>query len=145
MHCYYLFYPGCSSISFLKSLVKENKEFNAENYLSALRWMLFIPFAITVVNSIVVGFCSFTDGLLFYLVITFPSVVIGSALGAAIFVLLKKFRIISFIILYLFILFIPVLEIYFNPQVYLYNPLFAYFPGTIYDEGLSVDLKLTLL
>ncbi len=42
------------------------------------------------------------------------------------------------------ILFISLLEIYFNPQVYLYNPLFAYFPGTIYDEGLSVDIKLTL-
>ena len=39
---------------------------------------------------------------------------------------------------------IPILEIYFNPQVYLYNPLFAYFPGTIYDEGITVDFNLTL-
>ncbi len=70
--------------------------------------------------------------------------IIGSALGTAIFVLVKKIRLISFIILYLSILLIAVLEIYFNPQVYLYNPIFAFFPGTIYDEGLSVDLKLTL-
>ncbi len=138
------FLSGLFSISFLKSLVKENRKFNVENYLSTLRWMLFLPFAISVVNSIIFGFCSFTDGLFFYLVLTFPSVIIGSALGSAIFVLIKKIRIISFIFLYLLILFIPVLEIYFNPQVYLYNPLFAYFPGTIYDEGLSVDLKLTL-
>ncbi len=137
------FLSGLFSISFLNSLVKENQKFNVESYLSALRWMLFLPFAISVLNSIIFGFCSFTDGLLFYLVITFPSLVIGSALGSAIFVSVKKFRIISFIILYLLILFIPVLEIYFNPQVYLYNPLLAYFPGTIYDEGLSVDLKLT--
>jgi len=137
------FLSGLFSISFFNSLVKENQKFNVENYLSALRWMLFLPFAISVLNSIIFGFCSFIDGLIFYLVITSPSVIIGSALGTAIFVSVKKFRIISFIILYLFILFIPVLEIYFNPQVYLYNPLFAYFPGTIYDEGLSVDLKLT--
>ena len=138
------FLSGLFSISFLKSLVKENRKFNVENYLSTLRWMLFLPFAISVINSFIYGFCSFTDGLFFYLVLTFPSVIIGSALGSAIFVLIKRLRIISFIFLYLLILFIPVLEIYFNPQVYLYNPLFAYFPGTIYDEGLSVNLKLTL-
>jgi len=138
------FLSGLFSISFLKSLVKENQKFSIENYLSALRWMIFVPFAISVINSMIFGFCSFTDGLLFYLVITFPSVVIGGALGSAIFFSVKKFRILSFVILYLMILFISAFEIYFNPQVFLYNPLFAYFPGTIYDEGLSVDSKLIL-
>jgi hypothetical protein len=138
------FLSGLFSISFLKSLVKENQKFNVENFISALRWMIFLPFAISVINSSIFGFCSFTDGLLFYLVITFPSVIIGSAIGTAIFVLIKKLKVISYVILYLLILLIPILEIYFNPQIYLYNPLFAYFPGTIYDEGLSVDVKLTL-
>ena len=135
---------GLFSISFLKSSVKENQKFELENYLSALRWMLFLPFAISVLNSIIFGFCSFTDGLLFYLVITFPSLIIGSSLGSATFIVFKKFRVILFLLFFLLILFISVLEIYFNPQVYLYNPLFAYFPGTIYDEGLSVDFKLIL-
>ncbi len=138
------FLSGIFSISFLTSCVKDNQKFNIENYLSALRWMLFLPFAISVLNSTIFGFCSFTDGLLFYLVITFPSLIIGSALGSAIFVSVKKFRIVSFLLIFLLILFISVLEIYINPQVYLYNPLFAYFPGTIYDEGLSVDFKLIL-
>ncbi len=138
------FLSGLFSISLLKSLVRENQKFNIENFLSALRWMIFLPFAISVVNSIIFGFCSFTDGLLFYLVITFPSVIIGSVIGISAYFLVNKFRVIAFIVFYLLILFIPVLEIYFNPQIYLYNPLFAYFPGTIYDEGLSVDLKLTL-
>jgi hypothetical protein len=106
--------------------------------------MIFLPFAISVVNSIIFGFCSFTDGLLFYLVITFPSVIIGSAIGTSTYFLVNKFRVTAFIVFYLLILFIPVLEIYFNPQIYLYNPLFAYFPGAIYDEGLSVDFKLIL-
>ena len=138
------FLSGLLSISYLKSLVKENQKFNVENFISALRWMIFLPFAISIVNSIIFGFCSFTDGLMFYIVITFPSVIIGSAIGSAIFVLIKKLKVISFVILYLLILLIPILEIYFNPQIYLYNPLFAFFPGTIYDEGLSVDLKITL-
>lgn len=135
---------GLFSISLLKSLHKENKKFSVADFISALRWMIFLPFTISIVKSIIFGFCSFTDGLLFYLVITFPSVLIGSAIAFAVFYLIKKFKIISFIVLYLLILFISVLEIYLNPQIYLYNPLFAYFPGTIYDEGLSVDLKLIL-
>jgi hypothetical protein len=138
------FLSGLFSISYLKSLVKENQKFNVENFISALRWMIFLPFAISVVNSFIFGFCSFTDGLIFYIVITFPSVIIGSAIGSAIFFLTKRIRVILFIVFFVLILLIPVLEIYFNPQIYLYNPLFAYFPGTIYDEGLSVDLKLTL-
>ncbi|MBE0571949.1 MAG: hypothetical protein IH618_10430 [Ignavibacteriaceae bacterium] len=138
------FLSGLFSITYLKSLVKENQKFNVENFISALRWMIFLPFAISVANSIIFGFCSFIDGLMFYIVITFPSVIIGSAIGSAIFFLIKRLKVISYVILYLLILLIPILEIYFNPQIYLYNPLFAYFPGTIYDEGLSVDLKLTL-
>jgi hypothetical protein len=42
------------------------------------------------------------------------------------------------------ILFSALAEIYFNHQVYLYNPIFGYFPGTVFDEGLSVSGKLAL-
>jgi hypothetical protein len=35
-------------------------------------------------------------------------------------------------------------EFYFYPQVYFYNPIFGFFPGTIYDEDLAVNTKLIL-
>ena len=138
------FLSGLYIISSLSSVSKEKQELYLRKFVSVLAWMLIIPIAISIAKSIVTGFCSFWDGLLFYLVITVPSVVIGSAIGSTIYAIFKKFRVLVFIFFYLIILFIPVLEIYFNPQVYLYNPLFAYFPGNIYDEGLSVDLKLIL-
>lgn len=138
------FLSGIYTISIFKSVAKEKKYFYTSKLFGAWLWMLFIPFLISVVNSIIFGFCSFWDGLMFYLVITCPSVIIGSAIGAFSFHFVTKFRIIVFLFLYLLILFIAVLEIYFNPQVYLYNPLFSYFPGTIYDEGISVDFKLIL-
>lgn len=138
------FLSGLYILSVLKSAVKEKQEFNLQKFVKTLALMFLLPFTISVTKSIIFGFCSFWDGLLFYIVITFPSVIIGSAIGTATYFLIRKFRVIAFIIFYLLILFIPVLEIYFNPQIYLYNPIFAYFPGTIYDEGLSVDLKLTL-
>jgi len=138
------FLSGILIISLLKKNQKESNKSKKINIAGKLILIVSIPFFISIINSIFKGFCSFTDGLLFYMVITLPSVIIGTALGAVVFLLIKKFRYIFFIIIYAAILFVAVIEIYFNPQVYLYNPIFSYFPGTIYDEGLSVDLKLIL-
>jgi hypothetical protein len=138
------FISGLYILSLLKSTERQKIEFNLQKFVKTLGLMILLPFAISIIKSIIFGFCSFSDGLFFYLVITLPSVIIGSAIGSAIYFSIRKFRVPAFIIIYLLILFIPVLEIYFNPQIYLYNPLFAYFPGTIYDEGLSIDYKLTL-
>ena len=139
------FSSGIYIISVFKSSAKTKNIFNTGQLFEAWLWMLFIPFTISIVKSLIFGFCSFWDGFLFYLFITCPSVIIGSAIGAISFHFVKKFRVIFFIFIYLLILLIiPILEIYFNPQVYLYNPLFAYFPGTIYDEGITVDFRLAL-
>jgi len=138
------FLSGLFTLLFLKSKNTEQKHFQNAKLIKSFALMLLIPFAISILKSIIAGFCSFWDGLWFYLVITSPSLIIGGALGSLSFFVVRKFRVISFTFLYLLILFIPVLEIYFNPQIYLYNPLFAYFPGTIYDEGLVVDFKLFL-
>lgn len=89
-------------------------------------------------------FCSVVDGLLFYLIIVLPSVFVGLGLGIISILLIKKFRKTFFIFLILFLALIPVLEIYFFPQVYFYSPLIGFFPGNIYDEGLSPNWKLIL-
>ncbi len=59
---------------------KKNINFIPE-LLKSLILFLLIPFSVSVVNSAIYGFCSFTDGLLFYIVITCPSIIIGIALG----------------------------------------------------------------
>lgn len=139
------FFSGIYIISVFKTSEKSKNFFNSLRIYKALLWMLCIPFIISIIKSIIFGFCSFWDGLLFYLIITCPSVIIGSAIGAISFHFVKKFRVILFIFIYLLVLsLIPIFEIYFNPQVYLYNPLFSFFPGTIYDEGITVDFKLIL-
>ena len=136
------FLSGLYVISVIKA--KEKKLAQNISLSKSFTLMIAVPFTISVIKSIIFGFCSFWDGLWFYLVITFPSVIIGGALGSLAFYASRKIKVFSFFVLYLLILFIPVLEIYFNPQIYLYNPLFAYFPGTIYDEGLIIDFKLLL-
>jgi hypothetical protein len=133
-----------SGIYIISSFKKgtENSSLKIITLFKNLSVLLLIPFIVSIINSIISGFCSFTDGLLFYLVVTGPSVVIGGALGMIAFGVVSRFGIIIYILLFISVFLISLFEIYFNPQVYLYNPIFGFFPGTIYDEGLSVDFRL---
>ncbi len=112
--------------------------------LSAFMLFLLIPLLISIVHDQLTVSCSLWDGLLFYSFITLPSVIIGSALALLSVFISLKFRHLVFIIIFLGVLSITFFELFYNPQIYFYNPLYAYFPGTIYDEAVSVDLKLMI-
>lgn len=67
---------------------------------------------------------------------------LGFSLALLIGFYFKKFKRSVFILVIILLALIPVFEIYFFPQIYFYSPLIGFFPGNIYDEGLSPDLKL---
>ncbi len=140
------FLSGIYTIILLKKLnaVEANKN-KLVKYLSmAFSAFLFFPAVISIIHSLFTINCSLCDGIQFYFSLTVPSVLIGSSLGFFTKVTGKRLAILKFILLYISILLIPLFEFYFNPQIFFYNPLFGYYPGTIYDEGLSVDLKLLI-
>lgn len=136
-----VFLTAIYTINFYDAEFVKNTFFTSELFES-VSILLAVPFLVSTVNSFVSGFCSFIDGLLFYLVITAPSIIIGVALAMISVFLSNRFRGIWLFLFYIGILFIIVLEIYFNPQVYVFNPIIGFFPGTIYDEGISVTWKL---
>jgi hypothetical protein len=138
-----VFLSGLSAITLLKrSASKEEGELVLNVLLYSFISFIILPVIVSITHSFFTIKCSLLEGFLFYLVLTVPSVVIGGSLGFLISTLFRKFRIIIFIIVYILILIIPICDFYFDPQVYFYNPIFGFLPGTIYDEGLSVDLKL---
>lgn len=104
--------------------------------------LFLIPIFITLINSMLTMFCSFLDGLIFYLLIVSVSITFGITLAFLIGMVTKRFFRSLFIIIIILIALIPIAEIYYNPQVYFYSPLIGFFPGNIYDEGLSPDWKL---
>ena len=112
--------------------------------LSAFLFFLLIPLVISITHDQLTVSCSVWDGLLFYTFITIPSVIIGAALALLSVLISLKFRHLVFIIIFLGVLSITFFELYYNPQIYFYNPVYAYFPGTIYDEAIRVDLKLMI-
>lgn len=130
---------GLLVISFLK-----RKENFLKNILKLSPILLLVPLMISVLNSLITTTCSLADGFLFYIVITVPSIVIGSALGLASYYIFPKYPRLIFILLLGIAAIIPVIEIYFNPQIYFYNPLVGFYPGTIYDERLSVTFRLVI-
>ena len=137
---------GLYSISLIQKL--KSSIYSTETFIriliSAFSLFLIIPALISITNSFLTINCSLKDGIAFYLVITFPSVLTGLFFAVVSLSLLKKFPRILFVVIFLSILAVPLFEFYFNPQVYFYNPIFGFFPGTIYDEGLSVSNKLIL-
>ncbi|MCU7494261.1 MAG: hypothetical protein HF314_18340 [Ignavibacteria bacterium] len=104
--------------------------------------LVILPFVMGLLAAFFVRNCSLLQGVAYYLVLTVPSFVVGSALGLISFLISRKYVYLILTALYLAILFFPVLNIYFNPQIYFYNPVIGYFPGTIYDEALKIDFKL---
>lgn len=123
-------YNNASFLQVIKSI---------KNYLIVF---CFIPFAIGLMSSLFFSICPVWNGLVFYFIITIPAAFFGIVTGKFICVIFEKFRYLIFLISFLFILFIPVAEFYFNPQLFFFNPIFGYFSGTIYDEEISVSFLL---
>ncbi|MFA5806510.1 MAG: hypothetical protein WC879_17905, partial [Melioribacteraceae bacterium] len=98
-----------------------------------------LPFIISLISSIIVSKCPITDGVLFYLTITIPASFFGLATGFFSAALSKKYSILFFLLLFFLILLSAALEFFIYPQIYFYNSIFGFYPGTIYDEDLSVD------
>ncbi|MBU1097174.1 MAG: hypothetical protein KKB34_11885 [Bacteroidetes bacterium] len=101
-----------------------------------------VPFVISFFGTLFFQVCPVWQGALFYLIITIPAIFIGAVLGYFSFIAAKKFRKLIFSFVYLVLLLTPLAEIYFRPQVYLHHSIFTFFPGTIYDESIPIDLKM---
>ncbi len=105
---------------------------------------LIIPMVVSITHDLLTINCSVWDGLLFYTFITLPSVIVGAALAVISVIISPRFRYLLFIIIFLGVLAITFFEFYYNPQIYFYNPVYAYYPGTIYDEAVEVNLQLMI-
>ena len=128
---------GMQTLSLLKK-----SEFVIAKLIKNLFILFVIPFLIIIVHSLLTMFCSFGDGLIFYILIAGTSILFGTATAFIVNLISRRFKRIIFFLIIIFIALIPVLEIYFSPLVYFYSPLIGFFSGNIYDEGLSADWKL---
>lgn len=124
---------------------REKEEFHpfkifAANYKLFLS-LTFSPLIISVVNTAFFSICPFNGGIEFYLIDTIPAAFIGLILGAISLRLSFRYSYIFFLIIFLIFVFTPIFELYFFHQMYFYSPLIGFFPGTIYDENITMNSK----
>lgn len=112
--------------------------------LSIFLLVFTIPILISLLSELIFGFCHFTFGLNYYILFVLPA----NILGFSVYEVINSIKIQLKAVIFYFILIIIILgiivEIYFYPQIYFYNLIIGYFPGTIYDELIEIDLKLVL-
>ncbi len=100
---------------------------------------LLIPIVVGLINSFFVKNCSLIEGFEFYFLFTVISSIFGLSLGALVTSLIKKFRYLFFVLLFIFIFGWSLWIYYISPQLYLFNPIFGYFPGFVYDEEIFIS------
>lgn len=104
----------------------------------------FIPLVLGYLNSFLVKNCSLFEGLEFYFVFAGVSVVFGTSISYLSFCVHKKYLPIIFIQFFLMIFIWSVAVYYFHPQLYLFNPIYGFFPGFVYDEDITLTSTILL-
>lgn len=112
-------------------------------FISFLLFVL-IPLVLAVLKNIFMSGCPLQSGFIYYFIITIPSLFVGIGFGFLAFAITLRFAFYLIIFFYLIAFLIPLAEFYFNPQLFFYNPVFGYLNTTIYDEAISVELKLII-
>jgi hypothetical protein len=101
--------------------------------------LIAIPVAAVALQLFLNGICSVFEAIQFYLVFTIPTIFVGLAIASFSFYLTEKYSYILSGLIFLFFMILPIFDFYFLPQVYFFNPLITFFPGTIYDESIEVN------
>jgi len=104
--------------------------------------LLLVVFLVGLASSLLKSDCNIREGIVFYLLITCVSVFFSATLGMLTGFLLRArgFLVGALIIIGTIIYSLYVL--YSEPSLFLYNPVFGFFPGPIYDAVLPVTITL---
>lgn len=127
-------------------IIKSGYDGNALQFIKSNRYflaaLLAIPLIISATGTIFLSLCPLRQGIQFFLFISVISFILGALTGlSARTIAVKHYYILFFLFIAGFVL-VSILEIYFYPQIFTYNPLIGMLPGTIYDELIEFDFGL---
>lgn len=98
-------------------------------------------YLIFILLEVLINQCPLTTGIFLFPVFTITTTAFGLSLSLFVYSLegIKSYVILTLIILILIIY--SLLEYYFEPQLFLYNPLIIFFPGLVYNEVFELDTR----
>lgn len=104
-------------------------------------FLLFV-YLIGLLGSLVKGDCFIREGTVFFLLIPVVSVFFSATLGLLAGFVLRRRGFIAGALILICIFAYSLLTLYNEPSLFVYNPLFGFFPGPIYDEAIPVTNTL---
>ncbi|MCX8011255.1 MAG: hypothetical protein N3A61_08885, partial [Ignavibacteria bacterium] len=120
----------------------KRKGYALKSMIIAVGVIVLIPLLLSLLNSFIVRNCSIGEGIFYYLIFPTISSVFGFSVGLIICGLTKKYQYLIFVILYIIIFSWSLVVYYLNPQLFLFNPIYGFFPGFVYDEDLSISSSI---
>ena len=117
-------------------------KFKRNNYFTLLC-------AVNIIPPIIAGFFiipqfgwnCWLQGIKFFLYTAVPSSVIATGISFYCLSISKKYSLLLNTFFVFAIIILNLWELYSNPQIYSFNPLFGFYPGVIYDEYLPLNAK----
>ena len=106
--------------------------------------LLLIAFTIGLISSLIKGDCFIKEGSIFFLLIPTVSVFFSAAIGILSGYILGRKGIILGLIIILLIALYGLFKLYYGISIFVYNPIFGFFPGPLYDEAIPVSLTLII-
>ncbi|MBN1448237.1 MAG: hypothetical protein JXA28_09930 [Bacteroidetes bacterium] len=106
--------------------------------------LLFIPVAVLVGNAAFVRNCALLDGVLYWLLIPFATILFSTALVLFLRLLFGGRAGWAYYLVLLLLLIQPVVQIFTRPQIYAYNHVFGMFLGLSWDQTQPPFLTLVL-
>ncbi len=118
--------------------------FQFSNVLKIQIAFFIIPLILGYLNSFLVKNCSMLDGLVFYFVFVGVSIIFGIAVGVLSYTMSKKYALLFFSVLWILIFCWSLVVYYVNPQLFLYNPIYGFFPGFVFDENITLSRTILI-
>ncbi len=103
---------------------------------------LICAYIIGLISSLVKGDCFIKEGSIFFLLIPTVSVFFSSTLGMLVGYFFKRKGIFLGLFIILFITVYAFWELYHGVSIFVYNPIFGFFPGPLYDEAIPITNTL---
>lgn len=106
--------------------------------------ILLIAFIIGLISSLIKGDCFIKEGSIFFLLIPTVSVFFSAAIGMLSgYIFGRKGIILGLIIIFLIAL-NGLVKLYYGVSIFVYNPIFGFFPGPLYDEAIPITVTLII-
>ncbi len=106
--------------------------------------LLLIAFVIGLASSTIKEDCFIKGGSIFFLLIPVVSVLFSAALGMLAGYFFGRIGIFIGLLLVLFIALYALWQLYYGVSIFIYNPIFGFFPGPLYDQEIPITLTLII-